>query len=142
LRARLASLESEDARELAELREQLAQAQTDAERAAAEAARAKAELGAVQTELERLRSVAAAPRAEPAAPSAAPGGKQLQGLRRIRGIGPAYQRVLEQLGVTKVQEVAAWSPADVKSFAEKLKIKPERIQRDDWVGQAKQLSPD
>jgi predicted flap endonuclease-1-like 5' DNA nuclease len=142
LRSRLASLESEDAQELADLREQLAQAQTDAARAEAEATRAKEQLGAAQAELARLRTAPAAPRSEPAAASPLQSAKQLQGLRRIRGIGPAYQRVLEQLGVTKVQQVAAWTPADVKSFALKLKIKPERIQKDDWVGQAKQLSPD
>jgi predicted flap endonuclease-1-like 5' DNA nuclease len=65
-----------------------------------------------------------------------------QGLRRIRGIGPAYQRLLEQLGVTRVQQVAAWSDHDLASFAEKLKIRADRIIKDDWVGQAKRLEPD
>lgn len=68
--------------------------------------------------------------------------KPVQGLRRIRGIGPGYQRLLEQLGITRVQQVATWSAEDVTSFAEKLRIKPERIKKDDWVGQAKALEPD
>jgi predicted flap endonuclease-1-like 5' DNA nuclease len=50
--------------------------------------------------------------------------------------------VLEQIGVTRVQQIAAWSEADVRAFAEKLKIKPERIVKDDWVGQASMLGPD
>jgi len=70
---------------------------------------------------------------------AAPAAKTPLGLRRIRGIGPAFQRALEQLGVTRVEQIAAWSAVDVASFAEKLKIRPDRIGKDDWVGQARQL---
>ncbi len=79
-----------------------------------------------------------------AAPAAAPAraAKVVQGLRRIRGIGPAYQRVLEQLGITRVEQVAAWTEADVASYADKLKIRADRITKDDWVGQAKALEPD
>ena len=63
-------------------------------------------------------------------------------MRRIRGIGPAYQRVLEQAGVTRVQQIASWTAADLASFADRLKIRPERISKDDWIGQAKALEPD
>jgi predicted flap endonuclease-1-like 5' DNA nuclease len=66
----------------------------------------------------------------------------MSGLRRIRGIGPAYQRSLEQLGVTRAQQLAAWSDDDVTAFAEKLKIRAERIIKDDWIGQARALPPD
>jgi predicted flap endonuclease-1-like 5' DNA nuclease len=44
--------------------------------------------------------------------------------------------------VTRVQQVAAWSEHDLASFAEKLKIRADRIIKDDWVGQAKRLEPD
>jgi predicted flap endonuclease-1-like 5' DNA nuclease len=50
--------------------------------------------------------------------------------------------LLEQLGVTSVQQVATWTDSDIASFAEKLKIRPERISKDDWVGQAQRLEPD
>ena len=68
--------------------------------------------------------------------------KPAQGLRRIRGIGPAYQRLLAELHVTRVQQIAAWSPGDVASFAEQLRIRAERILKEDWVGQARALTPD
>lgn len=112
---------------------------------AAESARHAAELARLGAELEQVRLALASAEARPAAetPSAPPrAAKVVAGLRRIRGIGPGYQRLLEQLGVTRVQQVAAWSPADAQSFAEKLRIKLERIQKDDWIGQARALDPD
>lgn len=114
LRARLSELESEKSEELARL---------------------GAELAAVRAELERTR-------AEAEAAAALPAPKVVSGLRRIRGIGPAYQRSLEQLGITKVEQVAAWTEADVLAFAKKLKIRVDRIVKDDWVGQAKELEPE
>jgi large subunit ribosomal protein L21 len=110
LRARLSELEAEKAAQLGEL--------------SAELARTKAALEEATAEAEAAASASA---------------KVVLGLRRIRGVGPAYQRSLEQLGVTSVEQVAAWTEADVLSFAEKLKVRPERITKDDWVGQAKQL---
>lgn len=74
---------------------------------------------------------------EPARP-----GKSLQGLRRIRGIGPAYERALSALGVTRVEQIARWTDADVALFAEKLKTRAERIVKDDWIGQAQALEAD
>jgi predicted flap endonuclease-1-like 5' DNA nuclease len=92
------------------------------------------ELVRLAAELQSLRGVQSPP--EPAKrPSKPP-----EGLRQIRGIGPAYQRLLEGLGVTTVEQIAAWSEADVAAFAERLKIRPERIIKDDWVGQAKSLA--
>lgn len=94
------------------------------------------ELARLAEELERTKAALEAA----LEPRVAAGAAKLNlGLRRIRGIGPGYQRSLEQLGVTRIEQVAAWSDADVQSFAEKLKISPERIRKEDWVGQAKQL---
>jgi predicted flap endonuclease-1-like 5' DNA nuclease len=127
LRLRLSEVEAARDRELVRLAAELAQAKADAASAIGEA---RAAAAAIQ---------AAAHVAEAASPRAA---KTPQGLRRIRGIGPAYQRVLEQLGVTRVEQVAAWSEQDVVAFADKLKIRPDRITKDDWVGQAKRLGPE
>ncbi|HYP91284.1 MAG TPA: hypothetical protein VEQ59_24125 [Polyangiaceae bacterium] len=109
LRARLAEVETDKERELAQLRGELAEARAELEKARAEA--------------------------EAAA-------KPVAGLRRIRGIGPAYQRSLEQLGITTVEQVAGWTEDDVLVFADKLKIRADRITKDDWVGQARSLRPD
>jgi predicted flap endonuclease-1-like 5' DNA nuclease len=99
----------------------------------------EAELARLAAELHDARAAkpATASATAPAAASKVP-----QGLRRIRGIGPAFQRALENLGVTRIDQIAAWSPTDVTSFADKLKIRPDRITKDDWVGQAKRLGPE
>lgn len=124
LRTRLAEVEAERDGETARLQAELVQL--------------KAELQSAAESLER----AATPASDSAPPTPGKAGKVLQGLRRIRGIGPAYQRVLEQAGISRVQQVASWTDADVLAFAEKLKVRPERITKDDWVGQAKALEPD
>jgi predicted flap endonuclease-1-like 5' DNA nuclease len=117
----------------------------DAARHGADVAQRDVQLARLGAELEQSRQALASAEARPAAEAtsaASRAAKVVAGLRRIRGIGPGYQRLLEQAGVTRVQQVAAWSPADVQSFAEKLRIKPERIQKDDWIGQARALDPD
>lgn len=123
LRSRLAEVEAEKDLELM--------------RSAAELAELRAELAELRAELAELR---AKPASVPTALERA--AKPVQGLRRIRGIGPAYQRLLEDLDITRVQQIAEWSAADVSSFAKKLRIRAERIFKDDWVGQAKALPPD
>jgi len=130
LRSRLAEVEAERDSETARLRSEL-------ERARDELAGARAELERAVAELQRVRSQPID--GGPAAPRA---NKAPQGLRRIRGIGPAYQRVLERAGVTRVQQVAQWTQADVLAFADKLKIRPDRITKDAWVTQAQALAPD
>ena len=61
------------------------------------------------------------------------------GLRRIRGIGPAYERALLGLGITTVAQVAQLSPEDIARIAPQIKAQAERMTRDDWVGQAQRL---
>jgi predicted flap endonuclease-1-like 5' DNA nuclease len=127
LRARLSELEAE--------RDSLA-AEKDKE-----IARLGQELSQLRAELTQVHERVTLPNPAPTA-SSARASKAPQGLRRIRGIGPAYQRVLEQLGITRVQQIAAWTSADVLAFADKLKIRADRISKDDWVGQAQALEPD
>jgi predicted flap endonuclease-1-like 5' DNA nuclease len=134
MRSRLAEVESERELEAARLRVELEQARAELEQA-------RTHLEQARAELEQARARVA----EDPAPSASVGArasKLPQGLRRIRGIGPAYQRVLEQAGITRVQQIARWTEADLRSFADKLKIRPDRISKDDWIGQAKSLDPD
>ncbi|HEX7450709.1 MAG TPA: helix-hairpin-helix domain-containing protein [Polyangiaceae bacterium] len=61
------------------------------------------------------------------------------GLRRIRGIGPAYERALLGLGITSIAQIAALSPQDIERIAPLIKARADRILRDDWVGQAQAL---
>jgi predicted flap endonuclease-1-like 5' DNA nuclease len=64
---------------------------------------------------------------------------QQLGLRRIRGIGPAFERALLGLGITTVSQIAELSPEDIARLAPQIKANADRILRDDWVGQAREL---
>lgn len=60
-------------------------------------------------------------------------------LRRIRGIGPGYERALLALGVDSFVAIASWTEADVARISETLGIRPGRIERDRWTAQAREL---
>ncbi len=147
LRSRLAEVEAERDAESARLRSELEQARAEAEQARTEAEQARAEAEQAHSQLERAGAELAqahsrAADSESGAPVPARSNKVLQGLRRIRGIGPAYQRLLEQAGISRVQQIAVWTETELLAFADRLKIRPDRIVKDDWIGQAKLLEPD
>ena len=56
-------------------------------------------------------------------------------LQRIRGIGERNEIRLNKLGIFHFGQIAAWTPAEMRWVAQQLAF-PERIERDDWVGQA------
>lgn len=56
-------------------------------------------------------------------------------LQRIRGIGRRNEELLHRLGIFHFGQIAAWTPAEVRWIAAHLKF-PERIERDNWIGQA------
>jgi predicted flap endonuclease-1-like 5' DNA nuclease len=60
-------------------------------------------------------------------------------LKRIKGVGPAFERKLHTLGVTSYAHVAAWTVADIDRMAEALGILPQRISRDGWIESAAKL---
>lgn len=59
-------------------------------------------------------------------------------LKRITGIGPSIEQRLLRLGVTKIEQIANFSDEDIENVDAVLNFKG-RIQRDDWVGQARAL---
>lgn len=61
-------------------------------------------------------------------------------LKRISGIGPKLEQVLNGRGIQRYADIAAWSDADVERVDAELGF-DGRIRRDDWVGQAKALQP-
>nr|WP_195909383.1 5' DNA nuclease [Rhizobium tubonense] len=61
-------------------------------------------------------------------------------LKRISGIGPKLEQVLNQRGIKALADIAAWTEADVTRIDAELGFEG-RITRDDWVGQAKLLAP-
>ena len=57
----------------------------------------------------------------------------------IRGIGPQNEGRLNNLGVNRFEQIAKWSKRDQADYGEALSF-PGRIEREDWVGQAKKLA--
>jgi len=56
-------------------------------------------------------------------------------LQRIRGIGRRNEQILHELGIFHFGQIAAWTPAEMRWVAAHFTF-PERVERDDWVGQA------
>lgn len=56
-------------------------------------------------------------------------------LQRIRGIGRRIEHRLNRFGIYHFGQIAAWTPAEMRWVADRLAF-PDRIQRDDWIGQA------
>jgi NADH-quinone oxidoreductase subunit E len=86
--------------------------------------------------------------AEPAEPAGAAGEPQLyksppdngaDDLKKISGVGPKLEKLLNSLGIYTYDQVAAWSAQDVAWVDQRLTFKG-RIARDDWMRQAKTLA--
>ncbi|MCG6858330.1 MAG: dipeptide ABC transporter ATP-binding protein [Salaquimonas sp.] len=60
-------------------------------------------------------------------------------LKLISGVGPALEKKLNGLGIYTYAQVAKWKKAERTWMDEHLNFKG-RIERDDWVGQAKKLA--
>ncbi len=60
-------------------------------------------------------------------------------LTRLKGIGPGLEKALRGAGVTSLSQIAAWTEADIRAIAPVLRARPERILREDWVGNARRL---
>jgi predicted flap endonuclease-1-like 5' DNA nuclease len=60
-------------------------------------------------------------------------------LKRVQGIGPAFERALKREGVDSLVAIAAWSADDVIDMARRIGTTPHRIERDGWVRSAREL---
>jgi predicted flap endonuclease-1-like 5' DNA nuclease len=60
-------------------------------------------------------------------------------LQRIKGVGPAIERTLHDLGIFSFDQIARISEYDINRIAERLKGFRSRIYREDWIGQARTL---
>lgn len=106
------------------------------------------------------KSVAPAPKAKktaaakPAAPKAtakapklddrpagldAPRGGKADDLKKITGVGPKLETVLNDLGIYHFDQIAAWKAAQINWVDEYLRFRG-RIRRDGWIAQAKSLA--
>ena len=93
---------------------------------------AQEEVDAAQTP---PQTIAAEPEAAPVA--ATPEGDDL---RKIKGLGPKMLTLLHSLGITRFEQIAAWSDADLDELDGKLGAFAGRPRRDSWVEQARLLA--
>ena len=70
-----------------------------------------------------------------------PAGQQADDLKRISGIGPKNEEQLNSLGIYTFRQIAGWTPDNVK-WVEGYLVFRGRIEREDWVGQARALAGD
>lgn len=56
-------------------------------------------------------------------------------LQRIWGIGKRNEELLNSLGIYHYGQIASWTPAEARWVASRLTF-PERLERDNWIGQA------
>lgn len=90
----------------------------------------------------RQETVEAKPEKKAKAPAAKrvrkPARKGPDDLKKISGVGPRLEKVLNGMGVTTYAQIASWSDEDVLRMDETLGL-DNRIVRDQWVKQAKAL---
>ncbi len=68
----------------------------------------------------------------------APGKPGRDNLKRIRGVGPKLEGQLNQLGIVRFDQIAAWDQKTVERLDNELSFKG-RVERDEWIKQAKTL---
>jgi predicted flap endonuclease-1-like 5' DNA nuclease len=62
---------------------------------------------------------------------------QKDDLSKIHGIGPAFARSLNKMGLYTFVQIARWKPEDIDEIAKKLYTAPDRIKRGKWIDEAK-----
>ncbi len=67
-----------------------------------------------------------------------PPGDRGDDLKVLKGIGPQNEQRLHALGIHYFRQIAEWTPAEVEWVGNYLAF-PGRIEREDWVGQARAL---
>ena len=60
-------------------------------------------------------------------------------LTQIKGIGPAFQRKLNALDIFNYKQISEMGGEAVARLAEAIEVFPDRIHRDNWIGQATRL---
>jgi len=60
-------------------------------------------------------------------------------LQQIKGIGPAIEKTLNEMGIFRYHQIAEMSEYDIDRVAQRLKGFRSRIYREDWIGQARDL---
>lgn len=104
--------------------------ETEAAKVEAKPAEAKAEKPAAAKAPAKKAEVKAEPKAEKAAVK--------DDVKLIGGVGPALEKKLAAAGVTSLKQIAEFTAEDIARIDEELSFKG-RIEREEWVQQAKDL---
>ena len=64
---------------------------------------------------------------------------QRDDLKMIKGVGPAIEKTLLEMGIVRFEQIAEMSEYDIDRVAQRLKGFRSRIYREDWIGQARDL---
>ncbi|WP_424971544.1 NADH-quinone oxidoreductase subunit E [Dinoroseobacter sp. S76] len=83
-----------------------------------------------------------APAAEPAKPAmlAAARDSGADDLKKIKGVGPKLETMLNTMGIYHFDQIAAWTAAELAWVDDNLEGFKGRASRDEWVAQAKTLA--
>lgn len=65
--------------------------------------------------------------------------KAVDDLKKITGLGPALEKKLNELGISRYEQIAAFTAGDIDRIGTILKCK-SRILKNKWVQQAKKLA--
>jgi len=71
--------------------------------------------------------------------STAPINGSRDNLKAIKGVGPAIEKTLNEMGIFSYRQIAEMSEYDIDRIAKRLKGFRSRIYREDWIGQARDL---
>ncbi|WP_188236112.1 hypothetical protein [Sphingopyxis sp. LK2115] len=85
-------------------------------------------------------AIPAEPTVPPPAPEPAPTAVKADNLQLLKGVGPKLVVLLNSLGVTRFQQIAEWTDADVARIDAQLGAFQGRIARDNLVDQASYLA--
>ncbi|MEP2945887.1 MAG: helix-hairpin-helix domain-containing protein [Lentilitoribacter sp.] len=100
-------------------------------------------LGAVRGMMDASKETEKQPEMNPVASaspeaSAEPLAERNDDLKKITGVGPKLEQVLNKQGISTYAQIANMSAKEMAEIGENLGF-PGRIERDDWAGQAKAL---
>lgn len=96
------------------------------------------DLGAAEEPMAEEAVAEPAPAAEAAAAEAPAAASGEDDLTKISGVGPVLAGKLAELGYSTLAQIAELTPEQVAEIDEKLNFKG-RIDREDWIGQAKAM---
>ena len=63
-----------------------------------------------------------------------------ENLQKIHGIGTILELKLNQLGIYTFNQIANWDKTDVEKISKNIGPFRDRIERDQWIIQAKELN--